>query len=45
MKVFFVNPRLAFGGAIKTPKRADTVRSLSITHVVNLRRLTNDHIS
>lgn len=44
MKVFFVNPRLAFGGAIKTPRHADTVRALGITHIVNLRRSTNDHI-
>ncbi len=44
MKVFFVNPRLAFGGAIKTPKHAETVRGLGITHVLNLRRSTNEHI-
>lgn len=44
MKVFFVNPRLAFGGAIKTAKHAATVRSLGITHVVNLRRSTNEYI-
>lgn len=44
MKVFFVNKRLAFGGAITTGSHVEKLRELGITHVINLRRRTNRKI-
>lgn len=42
MKAFFVNDRLAFGSAIKTWRHVEQLRALGITHVINLRRSTNN---
>jgi protein-tyrosine phosphatase len=39
--VFFVNKRLAFGSAINTKTDVNKLRSLGITHVINLRRSNN----
>lgn len=44
MKVFFVNRRLAFGSAIKTPSHVEILEAQGITHVINLRRSNNRHI-
>lgn len=37
MKAFFVSDRLAFGSKIRTLRHVKKLRSLGITHVVNLR--------
>lgn len=42
MKVFFVNKRLAFGSAVKTWEHADRLRTLGITHIINLRWSQNN---
>ena len=38
MQVFFVNRRLAFGSAITNWRHVEQLRTLGITHVLNLRR-------
>jgi protein-tyrosine phosphatase len=42
VKAFFVSKRLAFGSAIKTETNAKQLRSLGITHVINLRWSQNN---
>ena len=42
MKVFFVNKRLAFGSAVTTWGHVEKLRSMGITHVVNLRWSQNN---
>lgn len=42
MKAFFVSKRLAFGSAIKTKTHVKQLRSLGITHVINLRWSQNN---
>jgi hypothetical protein len=42
MKVFFVNDRLAFGGAVKTWRQVEKLGALGITHIVNLRWSQNN---
>jgi protein-tyrosine phosphatase len=37
VKAFFVSERLAFGSAIKTKHHVKQLRTLGITHVINLR--------
>ena len=44
MKAFFVSKRLAFGSAIKTRAHAKQLKTLGITHVINLRRSGSQQI-
>ena len=44
MKVFWVTKRLAFGSAVKTRGHIEKLRSLGITHVINLRWSTNARV-
>lgn len=44
MKAFFVSKRLAFGSAIKSKTHVKTLKTLGITHVINLRRSNNNEI-
>ena len=41
MKAFFVSRQLAFGSAITTKAHVKQLRTLGITHVINLRRSHN----
>lgn len=42
MKAFFVSPRLAFGSAVETKTHAKQLRSLGVTHIINLRWSKNN---
>jgi protein-tyrosine phosphatase len=42
VKVFFVTKRLAFGSAITTWRHVIQLQDMGITHVINLRRSTNN---
>jgi predicted protein tyrosine phosphatase len=42
VKAFFVSERLAFGSAIKTKTHVKQLRSLGITHIINLRWSQNN---
>jgi hypothetical protein len=42
VKAFFVGKRLAFGSAIRTKTHVKQLRSLGITHVINLRYSKNN---
>lgn len=42
MKAFFVSKRLAFGSAVTTWNHAEKLRSLGITHIINLRWSQNN---
>jgi protein-tyrosine phosphatase len=42
VKAFFVTKRLAFGSAITKWRHVEQLRDLGITHVINLRRRTNN---
>jgi protein-tyrosine phosphatase len=44
VKAFFVSERLAFGSAIKTKTHAKKLRTLGITHIINLRQSNNKQI-
>jgi protein-tyrosine phosphatase len=44
VKAFFVSRRLAFGSAITTKTHVEQLRTLGITHVINLRRSHNRQI-
>ena len=42
MKAFFVTERLAFGSSITTWRHVEQLQELGITHIINLRRSTNN---
>lgn len=42
LRVYFVSKRLAFGSAVRTSGHAQELRSLGITHIVNLRWSRNN---
>lgn len=44
MKVFWVTKRLAFGSAVTTRGHVEKLRSLGITHIINLRWSTNARV-
>lgn len=44
MKVFWVTKRLAFGSAVTTQGHIEKLRSLGITHIINLRWSTNARV-
>lgn len=44
MKVFWVTKRLAFGSAVTTQGHIEKLRTLGITHIINLRWSTNARV-
>jgi len=44
MKVFWVSKRLAFGSAVTSQGHIEKLRSLGITHIINLRWSTNARV-